>query len=84
MLVHLYFQVRLVPHNFRKKVGDHAVRSAAVVRQIDGIQIRMLLNDLRSRQNVLRKWPVQIWIMTGQIHIMSFQMGKCQHSAPSL
>jgi len=84
VFIHLHRQIRLVSHNLPEHMGNHGVRAAAVVGQIHGIQIRMVFDDLRPSQNVLAEWPVQVWVLPGQIHAVSLQMCQVQYFAAAL
>ena len=71
VFIHLHRQIRLIAHNLTKHMGNHSIRAAAVIGQIHRIKIRMVFDDLRSRQNVLAKWPVQVRILSRQIHAVA-------------
>ena len=84
MLVHLDLQVGLVPHLLPKQIGEHGVRAAAVIGQVDGIQVWMVGHELGPGQDVLAKGPVQIGVVLRQIQVVGGQMGQGDDLMPAL
>lgn len=46
VLVHFDLQVGLIPHFLLEQMGQHGIRTAAVVGQIHRIQVRMMSDEL--------------------------------------
>ena len=84
MLVHLDLQVGLVPHLLPKQIGEHGVRAAAVIGQVDGIQVWMVGHELGPGQDVLAKGPVQIGVVLRQIQVVGGQVGQGDDLMPAL
>lgn len=58
MLVYLNLQIGLVPHFLPEQVGQHSIRTAAVIGQVHRIEIGVIGNDFRTGQNMLPKGPI--------------------------
>lgn len=53
MLIHFDLQVGFIAHLLLEQVGEHGVRAAAVVRQVDSVEVRVVSNQLCSGQDML-------------------------------
>ena len=60
VFIHFDVQIGLFSHLLSEQIGQHRVRPAAVIGQVDGVQVGMVRRQLRPGQDVLSKGPVEI------------------------
>ena len=67
MLVHFDLQVGLIAHLPLEQVGEHGVRSTAMVGQIDGVEVRMVGDQFCTGQNMLSERIVKVVVLIRDI-----------------
>lgn len=63
MLIHFDVQIGFFAHLLPEQIGEHRIRSAAVIGEIDGVQIRVMGHEFRPGEDVLSEGPVQIGVV---------------------
>ena len=74
VLVHFDLQVGLIPHFLLEQMGQHGIRAAAVVRQVDSVEVRVVSNQLCSGQDMLPERIIKIIVFIGDVQRMAGQM----------
>ena len=84
VLVHLDVQIGLFSHLLPEQVGERGVRPAAVVGEIDCVQVGVMGHQLGPGQDMLAKGPVQIGVIRRQVQVVGGQMGQGEDLVPPL
>ena len=76
MLVHFDLQIRFISHFLLEQVGEHGIRAAAVVCQVDSVEIRVMSDQLCSGQDMLTERIIKIIILIGNVQRMTGQVAQ--------
>ena len=76
MLVHFDLQVGFISHFLLEQVGEHGIRAAAVVCQVDSVEIRVVSDQLCSGQDMLTERIIKIIILIGNVQRMTGQVAQ--------
>ena len=76
MLIHFDLQVGFIAHLLLEQVREHGVRAAAVVGQVDSVEVRVVSNQLCSGQDMLTERIIKIIVFIGDVQRMTGQVAQ--------